>query len=517
MISASLLSTIDGLPNSPGVYLFKDEQGTIVYIGKAKSLRNRVRQYVQQYGSDMKADTILRASITLEYIITTNELEALLLEARLIKTHHPRYNVLLKEGQPFLYLLITSEKLPTIKLVRAKKQKGTYFGPFLEKGTARKVYDFLIKTFRLYRCGKRIDNGCLYYHMGICAGFCRGDVDMQEYLDRMELARAALQKGHTRFLADLDEQIAQSNKQQLFEQSRDLVRYRQAFERVFGVLDTQATSHQALFVRDVWIWLEQEAILMLFKEQEGVLKKRNVFYLVSSEAAEVMEYVKGYYRAVAPPATVLISGEFDDYESLGEFFAVWHKLDYAVQVLYPTQGHDKNVLGLAKLHAYNDIKKRTSLPQLMQTMFALSKPPHTIDCFDISHKQGHHMVGSCVRFKDGAPDKTMCRKFYIKTVEGIDDYAALREIVDRRYREGEDLPDLVLIDGGKGQLNAVADLVANMEFMSLAKREETIFTPRFPQGKKLDPHGFVGQTLIALRDYAHHFALSFHKQVERNQ
>ena len=174
-IKKNLEKQIKSLPRNPGVYLFKDSHDLVLYIGKAKSLRSRVSSYLKS--DDLKSCSLREISDRIDFIVTKNELEAMLLEAKLIQTHQPKFNVLLKTGQPFLWILISQESLPELKLVRSQKQKGTYFGPFLEKDSARKVYDFLIKTFRLKLCKKKIPSGCLAYHMGICAGKCRPDFD----------------------------------------------------------------------------------------------------------------------------------------------------------------------------------------------------------------------------------------------------------------------------------------------------------------------------------------------------
>ncbi len=511
-----LEAQIKKLPYAPGVYLFKDARGVIVYVGKAKSLRKRVSNYLQRQGRDMRVDAILGASVALEHLVTTNEVEAMLLEAQLIQAHQPKCNVLLKSGQPFLYILITADIIPDIKLVRQKKKRGSYFGPFLEKGAARKVYDFLVKTFRLQRCGKKIKNGCLYFHMGQCAGFCRDDADVEVYKKNIEFARAALKKGHAKFLIYLQEEIAKSNYNQTFEYSRKLHDYLMAFQKVYGVLDTRAAAQDGLLAHHIWFWDERGHLLFLFEERSTQFKQKAIFHSISKSDDEIAENMASYYRVNAPTATILINFELDT--NLWEaFLSKWHELSYQVRIIFPDNGHEAALMRLARLHAHKEVSKQVLLPQLLQQMFLLPIAPRTIDCFDISHKQGRFMVGSCVRFKDGKPDKNNSRKFYIKSVDGIDDYASLKEVVNRRYKDSGQLPDLVLIDGGKGQLNAVRNLIPEGRCISLAKREEIVFTEKFPDGKKLDIRSFVGQALIALRDYAHHFALSFHRHVERSR
>ena len=207
------------LPALPGVYLFKDEKNQILYIGKAKNLKKRVLNYFQKQNTGWKSAAIVDASKKIDYIITKTELEAMLLEAQLIQSNQPKFNILLKSGQPFLYILITSplRKFPEIKLVRTKKAKGTYFGPFLEKTPARKVYNFITKTFKLNLCKNKIESGCLEYHIGNCAGNCRSNFNKENYLERLNLAKIALQQGHKKFLKHLSKKIENHNQNLEFE------------------------------------------------------------------------------------------------------------------------------------------------------------------------------------------------------------------------------------------------------------------------------------------------------------
>ncbi len=203
-------------------------------------------------------------------------------------------------------------------------------------------------------------------------------------------------------------------------------------------------------------------------------------------------------------------------EVIKNFMQQWHHKTYETTVVHPTTGHGAALIRLGLVHVQQEQLKQSSLPRALKALFKISTEPHVIDCFDVSHKQGRNIVGSCVRFVDGQPDKKNFRHFIMKTVDHNDDYACLREIVTRRYKNRSELPDVVLIDGGKGQLSAVADLVCDTEIVSLAKREETIFSCHMPQGKKLNPKNFADQVVIALRDYAHHFAISFHRSRERS-
>lgn len=404
------------LPSLPGVYLFKDSHGGVLYIGKAKSIKTRVASYFR-HSTDWKIKELLDAFSTIDHIVTNTEHDALLLEAHLIQKHKPRFNALLKEGQPFLYILFTNEQLPEITLVRNKTKKGTYFGPFLHKKHARAACTFLIKTFQLMICHKKMQNGCLNYHLGQCSGSCRPDFDLSAYLFRLELAKSVLQKDQEHFIKAIDQRIADCSKNQAFEEARNIYHYKQ--------------------------------------------ECASIFYTINQKFSPEL-YETAVFAATTPHPFVA--------------------------------------------EMPNDISDQ------LQHFFSSPGPIFTIDCFDISHLQSRNMVGACVRFKDGKPQASKFRRFIIKTLEQQNDYAALQEIISRRYKNRDELPDLVLIDGGKGQLSAAQAVIPDALCASIAKKEETIFSTHLPsQGVIVDPQTSVGQLLISLRDYTHHFAISFHR------
>lgn len=411
---------IANLPIAPGVYIFKDANNTILYIGKAKSIRTRVSSYFKKNNTDWKIHALLQEHATIDYIITKNETAALLLEAQLIKDHKPKYNVLLKAGNPFLYILFTRDELPRIELVRHKKQKGTYFGPFLHKAQTRSAFRYLMHTFRLTLCNKTIVNGCLDYHLELCAGNCKPDFDSTDYLVRLQLAQDALNSNSAAFLKTIKANIGEYNQRLEFEKSKHLTEYLLNFDTIFTTLKTR--FKMATF---------EDAIMAI------TAPKHHVSALAQQAGSALQELVGS------------------------------------------------------------------------------ANPISTIDCFDISHFQGKFLVGSCVRFTNGVPDKNKFRRFTIKSLTEQNDYAALQEIVARRYKDPAELPDLIVIDGGKGQRNAVLPLIGSTLCVSLAKREERLFTPLHADGIPLDIRTAVGQLLIALRDYAHHFAISYHRLKRR--
>jgi excinuclease ABC subunit C len=407
------------IPKLTGIYLFKDAQGAFIYIGKAKNLHSRVRSYFQKYHTDWKINQLLNEYADIDYILTPTEAESLLLEAELVQKHKPKYNVLLKDGQPFLYILFTPTEIPTIELVRNKKKKGAYFGPFLEKAPARKTFYFLKRTFRLNFCNKKIELGCLDYHIGNCAGSCKPDFDTQDYIFRLSLAKEALKNNQEGFVQNIKDQMKKYSIELAFEKAKYLNEYLQNVDAIFAVLNTHFSTHK--FATDIFV------------------------------------------------------------------------------VSTPTPFNSTPDTTIATINTE------------LQRFLGFNIPVRTIDCFDISHFQSSYLVGSCVRFTDGKPEKHSFRHFKIKTLTEQNDYAALQEIISRRYKVKTDIPDLIVIDGGKGQLNAAQYILPDAPMVSLAKREETLYGPQFPQGIKLDIQTNIGRLFIALRDYAHHFAISYHR------
>lgn len=307
------------LPKAPGVYLFKDKREFVIYVGKAKNIHKRVQSYFQKQKGDWKIQALLHEHDEVDYILTKNESEALLLEAQLIRNYKPKFNVLLKEGQPFVYILFgiideeksaQKTKLPIIELVRNKKKKGRYFGPFLRKQQARSAHRYLVETFRLNLCNKKIENGCLDYHLGFCAGSCKKDFDTTSYLFRLQLAYDALKNNHRKLTKKIKQQIAEYNQELAFEKAMNLYQY---LENLDVILQTLRTK---------------------FSESKY---RHDIF----------------------------------------------------------TQTTPVKHLTMRDGNLANDLQK----------FLKLEKPIERIDCFDISHFQSSYLVGSCVRFYNGIPDK----------------------------------------------------------------------------------------------------------------
>lgn len=408
------------LPTVPGVYFFIDEYGKILYIGKAKNIKQRVLSYFRPTENN-KIQQLTDQYHHISYITTNSELQALLLEATLVHQHKPPFNTLLKEGNPFLYLVFIKptkdNELPRLELVRTKKYKNAnYYGPFIAKKDARKLFDYLLNTFQLYLCNKKIPSGCLDYHINRCAGICMENFDVDGYRSRLTAAEALLQGKKTECLSFLNDQIKKYNRQLLFEKSR-------------------TTANQIETLTQLFEALSNKQKMNLYKEQ-----------------------LKTILEASLPNP-----------------------------------------------EAYNKAAKQ------LQELLQLPTAPQTIDCFDISHCQSHQIVAAAVRFTNGKPDHAAYRRFIIRSITQQDDYKALKEAVTRRYKNPADLPDLVMIDGGKGQRAAACPLIPNTTCISLAKREERLFSQNNPEGVLLDPASPAGALLITLRNHTHNQAIGLHR------
>ena len=507
-----LQNTIRALPHVPGVYIFKNSAAEIIYIGKAKDLRNRCTSYISPDLGDIKGQAIATTATSVEYIETKSEVAALVLEAELIQHHRPQLNILLKDGQPFLYLVVTTEKIPQLLLTRTKTPRGSYFGPFIEKQPIRALYNFLTKTFRLDICNKNIPSGCLRFHMGICSGSCTQTFDEAGYRDRLMFVKKLLSGGSSSLFKELDDQISKHNEAMEFEISRKLVEYKQNVGHFFAnktsTLDLQDTITQKTS-RHVWIQTPKKVIVL----NEQKLKFIELYSFIADAGEPLDAYLTTYYQQHPAPASILVDDTLEDPELLKNFLVSrWNSETESELFCNPT-GHLEHIVRLAQLQIIGKEIHTDRTGVELQKFLELPSPPRIIDCFDISHTQGTNIVGASVRFVDGVPDKSGCRKFIIQSLTNQNDYAALQEVAFRRYKSHDELPDLLLIDGGKGQLNAVLAVVLDaVECASIAKREERIFSTRLPaEGKVLLQRSKAGKTLMALRDYAHHFAISFHR------
>ncbi len=504
---------LESLPHLPGCYLYKDTDGKVIYVGKAKDIKKRVSNYFQKQDHDPKTKSLIQAVSGLDFIVTNTEVEALLLENTLIKKHWPRYNIKLKDSSRYACIHLTDEPLPRIRISRSRQGKGTFFGPFTSARERDYVFSVVRKTFQLRTCGRLPKRACLRYHLGACSGPCIGKITQAGYLEKVRRAEAALKGNIAELITSLKNEMANSAARKEYERARELRDEIGALERL---QERQSIERKRKFDQDIISWLVEDGnvYLMLFKVYKGTLEGKEDFVFAYDEDF-LEEFLVQYYSENVPPEELIIEQPLD--EPIVEFFA--HLKGKKVKVTVPKMGEKKDLLDLAKKNVeigfFGDRKKVLALQEALK----LPKFPNVIECFDISHLAGTSMVGSMVQFRGGRPDKSNYRRFRIKAVEGIDDLASIAEIVRRRYSrlkdEGKELPDLIIIDGGAGQLSAafreLRSLRVKVPVISIAKREEEIYVPGLDKPRSIKRDEAASLFVQEIRDEAHRFAIRYNR------
>lgn len=504
---------LETIPHLPGCYLYLDADGKVLYVGKAKDLKKRVSNYFQKRDHDQKTESLIQAASCLDFIVTNNEVEALLLENTLIKKHWPRYNIKLKDSSRYACIHLTDEKLPRIRISRSRLGRGTFFGPFTSARERDYVFAIVRKTFQLRTCRRLPKRACLRYHMGVCSGPCIGKIAQIEYLEKVRRAEAALKGNIADLIASLRKEMSDSSARHEYERAKEL---RDEIVALEGLQERQNMDRKRKFDQDILSYLVDEGnvYLMLFKVYKGTLEGKEDF-VFAQNVDFLEEFLVQYYSENEPPEELIVPEALE--ESIGEFLS--HVKGKSVRVTVPKQGEKKVLLDLARKNVeigfFGDRKK----VQALQEALKLPNPPNVIECFDISHLSGTSMVGSMVQFRGGRPDKSNYRRFKIKSVEGIDDPASIAEVVRRRYTrlrdEEKELPDLVIIDGGLGQLSAAFQELRNLRVkvpvISIAKREEEIYMPGLDKPLPIKRDDKASLFVQEIRDEAHRFAISYNR------
>jgi len=528
-------SLLDQLPSNPGVYLMKDGKGTILYIGKAKNLRKRVRSYFVG-GKDIKTATLLRKVKTIDYIITETEYEALLLENNLIKQHEPKYNINLKDGKTYPVIRITKEEFPRVFRTRRILRDGSeYFGPYPDVKALDLYLELIERLYPLRKCRgplKSRASPCLYFHIGRCSAPCAGKITREEYLRKVDGVRRLLSGETASLLVDLEEKMRKAAQEMRFEEAaqyRDLIRSVREIETAQRVVDFDEEARDYIHCTGQ----DKRCVILLFRMRGGKLEGREVYRgPFTGTTLEVLEqfFLLYYTEASRVPGTIFLA-EAPEFSPLEEYFL--RTFGKEVRIRIPESRRDAAILSLVKENAEHELRKAVAaegdleaLSELRQIL-GLEKLPLRIEGFDVSQLQGKYPVASLVSFHRGVPDKQEYRRFHVKTLSGaIDDYEAMREVVARRYtrrlNEGKEIPDLILVDGGKGQVQAARSILdalglEKVPIVGLAKREEELFLP----GEKnpiLLPEGSPALRILqAVRDEAHRFATQFNLRLRSKQ
>jgi len=554
-----LKDKLQTLPTKPGVYLMKDEGGQVIYVGKAVNLRNRVRSYFHASAHHTpKLRRMIDTVADFDFIVTDSEIEALILECNLIKEHRPKYNVRLKDDKRYPYIKITwQEDYPRVIVTRRMERDGArYFGPFTAVWAVNQTLDMLRRLFPYLTCNRQITGqdtrACLYYHIGRCAGPCIGAVSKEEYRALIKRICLFLEGKAEEIIADLQAQMTSAAEALEFERAAALRDQIRAVERV---VERQKIVLAAGEDQDVIALAREDgdACVQVFFIRQGKLIGREYFVLAGTaeedKARIVASFVKQFYdEAAYVPPKILLPTEIEE----ARIIEAWlkEKRGSKVKLHVPKRGWQRELVQMAAKNAAETLaslraqwlvdegRSVEALAQLQEHL-GLEEAPTRIECYDISDIQGQAATGSMVVFVKGVPRKSDYRRFRIRTVEGADDYAMMQEVLRRRFKraiegspkfkaqsskfKGDDawtiLPDLIIVDGGKGQLNAALEVLeeyglkGEVPAVGLAKKREEIFLPGRSEPLVLPRDSQALYLLQRIRDEAHRFALGYHRKL----
>ncbi|MEC2389955.1 excinuclease ABC subunit C [Bacillus thuringiensis serovar shandongiensis] len=518
------------LPDQPGCYLMKDKQGTVIYVGKAKVLKNRVRSYFT--GShDGKTLRLVGEIVDFEYIVTSSNLEALILELNLIKKYDPKYNIQLKDDKTYPFIKITAEKQPRLLITRnVKKDKGKYFGPYPNAQSAHETKKLLDRMYPLRKCSNMPDKVCLYYHMGQCLAPCVKEVTEEQNKEIVDEIIKFLNGGHKEIRSELETKMYEASEKLEFERAKEL---RDQIAHIDAIMEKQKMIMSDLVDRDVFGYAVDKGwmCVQVFFVRKGKLIERDVsmFPIYDEPEEGFLTFIGQFYENSShfKPKEIVVPGSIDS-ELVERFLEV--------EATQPKRGKKKDLVELANKNAKIALEEKFYLierdeERTIKAVDQLGKQlgietPYRIEAFDNSNIQGTNPVSAMIAFIDGKPEKKEYRKYKIKTVQGPDDYESMREVVRRRYtralKENLPLPDLIIIDGGKGHLAAVSDVLENelglyIPMAGLVKDDKhktshlIIGDP--PEPVILERNSQEFYLLQRIQDEVHRFAITFHRQL----
>ena len=533
---AYILEKVSHLPTTPGVYLWRDKYQRIIYVGKAINLRNRVRSYVQQdVNRSVKVAAMMRRAWDVETIQTKTEMEALILEATLIKEHHPKYNIMLRDDKTYPYVKVTvQEDFPRLFMTRRLERDGAkYFGPFTDVTAVHHVLRILRSYYPLRTCkSMKVERPCLQYHMHYCEGPCMKYVTVEAYRKYIDDIVALFEGKQVKVIQEITSKMEQASEDLEFELA---AKYRDDLLSIQKVQEKQrmVTQRGDMDVLGMAIDGPMACIQLFFIRSGRLLGRENYFVQHEGDSPELVmtEFIKQYYGgSTFIPKELLLPMDSVDRELFSEWFTSMK--GQQVEVSVPQRGYKKDLIKMAEENAQNFLAERRRQWQYtidksggamkkLAEVLDLPRLPERMECYDISHMQGAETVASMVVFEGGKPAKREYRRFKLKTVQGKpDDFASMAEIMERRYGNEKDwpMPDLIIIDGGKGQLNAALPViramgVTDVPVISLAKRIEEVFVEGESESIILEHHTPELQLLQQIRDEAHRFAITYHRRL----
>lgn len=527
------------LPDDPGVYIMLDRDGNVIYVGKARVLKNRVRQYFHSSLKTEKVAAMVANIADFYYIITKSEIDALSLENNLIKKYKPKYNILLKDDKTYPYIKVSvSEKFPSFTVTRKLKKGSRYFGPYMGGVRVRDVLEIVNMAYGVRTCytpvGEKPKKPCLNYHIHRCPAPCAHLISEEEYGERVKAAMRFLDGDEGNVEALLKEKMNAYAAAEEFELAIDC---RNKLEMLSKIALKRITALNRDINADVIAYVSNKlySAVNILITRRGIMQGASTFAVenASSDGEALTSFISQYYANHQLPDELIVQ-DFAESALLEEFFRQTYSK--AVSVLTPKQGVRRQLLDMAENNASEYLEKAIDRIRHKEDMtvnaclhlqeeLGLSRYPRRMECYDISNISGVDKVGSMVVFIDGEADRSQYRRFRIKTVEGADDFASLREVLRRRLaklgteeEEHFPKPDLVIIDGGKGQLSAVKGIfdeagVSGIDLISLAKREEEVFTVGSREGILLDKRDYSLKMLQRIRDEAHRFAITFFRSI----
>ncbi len=544
-MNSQLEDKLSNLPPSPGIYQFLNEKGKVIYVGKAKNLRNRVRSYFQKNIDSPKTAALVSKVSDLQLIITDSEIEALVLENNLIKDLKPRYNINLKDDKSYPYIRITNESFPQIFPTRNVVRDGSkYFGPYTEVKNMKSSLRMLNKIFKIRSCKLDITDEaiekkkfkvCLDYHIKKCEGPCEGLVTQVRYNNMVNQVIKVLRGKTDQLIEELKMQMQSASEKFEFEKAaelRDRINQLQIYSSKQKVVSTDLEDRDIISIA----FEGKDVSATVLNIRSGKLVGKRQLNLSAEENEEIAQIyssiIKFYYEEfVEVPQEIVLETEPDEAESLLEWLNT-RAIKKCKFYIPQRQSEAKSLLIMCKQNAILQLKeiqlqrmkKEGNVPYVLSALqrdLGLKKLPRVIECFDNSNLQGTDAVASMVVFVDGKPKKSLYRKYIVKSVEGPDDFASMREIIYRRYyraiEEKQPMPDLIMVDGGKGQLSSAKESldklgIKNYQIVGLAKRLEEVFLPGEPEAQSI-PKTSSGLKLIQhVRDEAHRFAITFHRE-----
>lgn len=535
-MNEAIKETLAVLPNAPGVYIMHDAEGKVIYVGKAVILKNRVRSYFRpasQVSPKVRAINAHVASI--ETIVTASEMEALILECNLIKKYRPRYNIDLKDDKTYPYLKITvQEAYPRMVLTRRVLKDGArYYGPFADAGALRDTMKLIRTMFPLRHCRNlNAKRPCLQYHLHRCLAPCTGKVPVSEYRQLVDSVLMLLDGKVSQLEKDLKEKMYAASDRMEFEAA---ARYRDSLLNLKKLAEKQKATTESGDRDVVGLAMDDSGVcVQVFFIRGGKILGRDSFFLdqeVGEPGSEILaDFLKQYYHENhRPPREILVSQELEDSDRtlLSRWLSTLN--EKTVNLLVPQRGLKHDLVLMAVNNARKNLEERlrrghasleTDLDaaEQLQKALGLTIPLERMDCFDISHNQGRETVASMVVFRNGSPSKKDYRRYKLRSTEGKpDDFKSMQEVVYRRYKDLEDLPSLIVIDGGKGQLSSALEVIrglgiSEVPVIGLAKREEEIFKEGAHTSILLDKMSPALHLIQHIRDEAHRFAITYHRK-----